>query len=44
MRIERGAGFVAMAFRHRMSRAGDPALHVHVVISNMTRATSDGDG
>jgi len=41
-RIERGEGFVGMAFRHRMSRAGDPALHVHVVVSNPTRATSDG--
>lgn len=41
-RIERGLGFVGMAFRHRMSRAGDPALHVHVVISNLTRAASDG--
>lgn len=41
-RIERGRGFVGMAFRHRMSRAGDPALHVHVVISNLTRARSDG--
>lgn len=41
-RIERGEGFVGMAFRHRMSRAGDPALHVHAVISNLTRAASDG--
>lgn len=41
-RIERGEGFAGMAFRHRMSRAGDPALHVHVVISNLTRAASDG--
>jgi conjugative relaxase-like TrwC/TraI family protein len=40
--IERGSGFVGMAFRHRMSRAGDPALHVHVVISNLTRAAGDG--
>ena len=40
--IERGTGFVGMAFRHRMSRAGDPALHVHVVVSNLTRAASDG--
>ena len=39
---ERGRGFVGMAFRHRMSRAGDPALHVHVVLSNLTRAQSDG--
>jgi conjugative relaxase-like TrwC/TraI family protein len=40
--LERGQGFVGMAFRHRMSRAGEPALHVHVVISNLTRALSDG--
>lgn len=40
--IEPGEGFFGMAFRHRMSRAGDPALHVHVVISNLTRALSDG--
>lgn len=40
--IERGQGFVGMAFRHRMSRAGDPALHVHVVVSNLTRAARDG--
>ena len=41
-RLERGTGFAGMAFRHRMSRAGDIALHVHVVISNLTRAESDG--
>ncbi|HEU4598673.1 MAG TPA: MobF family relaxase, partial [Solirubrobacterales bacterium] len=41
-KIEPGAGFVAMAFRHRSSRAGDPALHTHVVTANMTRAVSDG--
>ncbi len=40
--IEPGEGFVAMAFRHRMSRAGDPALHTHVLVPNMTRAQSDG--
>jgi conjugative relaxase-like TrwC/TraI family protein len=39
--VERGAGLVGMAFRHRMSRAGDPALHTHVVVSNLTRAASD---
>ncbi|MGH2973925.1 MAG: MobF family relaxase, partial [Solirubrobacterales bacterium] len=39
--LESGSGFVGMAFRHRMSRAGDPALHVHVVVSNLTRAQSD---
>jgi TrwC relaxase len=40
--IEPGSGFVAMAFRHRMSRAGDPALHTHVLVSNLTKAASDG--
>lgn len=40
--IEPGAGFLSMAFRHRSSRAGDPALHTHLVTANMTRATSDG--
>ncbi|MFN8215699.1 MAG: MobF family relaxase [Solirubrobacterales bacterium] len=41
-RIERGTGFVSMAFLHRSSRAGDPTLHTHVVTANMTRAVSDG--
>jgi conjugative relaxase-like TrwC/TraI family protein len=40
--IEPGAGFAGMGFLHRSSRAGDPAIHTHVVVSNMTRATSDG--
>jgi conjugative relaxase-like TrwC/TraI family protein len=40
--VEAGRGFAGMAFRHRMSRSGDPALHVHVVVSNMTRAQRDG--
>jgi conjugative relaxase-like TrwC/TraI family protein len=29
-----GEGFLAAAFRHRTSRAGDPQLHTHVVIAN----------
>ena len=33
----RGEGFVAAAFRHRSSRAGDPLLHTHVVIGNLTQ-------
>jgi conjugative relaxase-like TrwC/TraI family protein len=33
----RGKGFVAAAFRHRASRAGDPQLHTHVLIANATR-------
>ena len=28
-------GFVGAAFRHRTSRAGDPALHTHVLLANM---------
>jgi conjugative relaxase-like TrwC/TraI family protein len=33
-----GDGFVAAAYRHRLSRAGDPQLHTHVVAANLTRA------
>ena len=36
-----GRGFVAAGFRHQTSRAGDPALHTHVLVANMTR-TADG--
>ena len=32
----RGDGFVAATFRHRSSRAGDPLLHTHVVVGNLT--------
>lgn len=34
----RGEGFIAASYRHRLSRAGDPQLHTHVVVVNMTRA------
>lgn len=37
----RGEGFVAAAFRHRMSRAGDPQLHTHVLVANLIH-TADG--
>jgi conjugative relaxase-like TrwC/TraI family protein len=36
-----GDGFVAAAFRHRTSRAGDPHLHTHVVVANVAHARSD---
>lgn len=36
-RPEPAAGFVAAAYRHRMSRAQDPQLHTHVVCANMAR-------
>jgi len=31
-----GNGFLAAAYRHRSSRAGDPQLHTHVLIANAT--------
>ena len=36
-----GNGFLAAAYRHRSSRAGDPQLHTHVLIAN---ATTGPDG
>jgi hypothetical protein len=41
VRVEVGEGFVAAAYRHRMSRAEDPQLHTHVVAANMARG-ADG--
>jgi conjugative relaxase-like TrwC/TraI family protein len=35
--IESGEGFIAAAYRHRMSRALDPQLHTHVVAANLTK-------
>lgn len=43
-------GLVAAAFRHRVSRAGDPLLHSHVLVANLGRSqdgqwrTLDGRG
>ncbi|MGH9030645.1 MAG: MobF family relaxase, partial [Acidimicrobiia bacterium] len=37
-----GTGLIAAAFRHRTSREGDPQLHTHVVVANMTRGP-DGE-
>ncbi|WP_324341576.1 MobF family relaxase [Baekduia sp.] len=34
----RGDGLTVAAFRHRTSRAGDPQLHTHAVVSNATNA------
>ena len=36
-----GKGLVAAGFRHQTSRAGDPTLHTHVLVANLTR-TADG--
>ena len=33
----RGEGFMAAAFQHRTSRAGDPLLHHHVLVANLVR-------
>ena len=33
----RGNGFLATAFEHRSSRAGDPQLHTHVLVANATK-------
>ncbi|MDP8931608.1 MAG: relaxase domain-containing protein, partial [Actinomycetota bacterium] len=38
----RSNGFVAAAFRHRTSRAGDPLVHTHVLVANLARAVDDG--
>jgi conjugative relaxase-like TrwC/TraI family protein len=35
-------GYLAAAFTHRTSRAGDPQLHTHVLVANKVRAASDG--
>jgi conjugative relaxase-like TrwC/TraI family protein len=32
----KGKGFIAAAYAHRSSRAGDPQLHTHVLIANAT--------
>jgi conjugative relaxase-like TrwC/TraI family protein len=32
-----GNGYLAAAFDHRSSRAGDPQLHTHVLVANATR-------
>ena len=37
--VEEASGFVAAAFRHRTSRAGDPQLHTHVLVANLGRGT-----
>lgn len=35
-------GFVATAYQHRSSRAGDPHLHTHVLIAHPSHTASDG--
>ena len=39
--LARSQGLRAAAFLHRTSRAGDPQLHTHVLIANLTRS-ADG--
>jgi conjugative relaxase-like TrwC/TraI family protein len=33
----RGNGFIAAAYLHRSSRAGDPQIHTHVLVANATK-------
>jgi conjugative relaxase-like TrwC/TraI family protein len=35
--LVRGNGFIAAVFPHRTSRAGDPLLHSHALVANLTR-------
>jgi conjugative relaxase-like TrwC/TraI family protein len=35
--LVRGNGFLVAVFRHRTSRAGDPLLHSHALVANLTR-------
>ena len=35
----KGNGFLAAAYLHRSSRAGDPQLHTHALIANATQGT-----
>jgi Ti-type conjugative transfer relaxase TraA len=37
-------GLVAAGFRHRLSRAHDPALHTHVLVANLARAADGRSG
>jgi conjugative relaxase-like TrwC/TraI family protein len=39
--VERTAGLIGAAYRHRMSRALDPQLHTHVVVANLAQG-ADG--
>jgi hypothetical protein len=39
--VSKGRGFVAAAFRHRSSRAGDPQLHTHLVLANASQGADD---
>ena len=41
-RWEDTGGLVGARFDHRMSRAGDPQIHSHVVVLNMSRTERDG--
>ena len=42
LRRSTSTGLIATAFDHFDSRAGDPHLHTHVVISNKVRTVLDG--
>jgi conjugative relaxase-like TrwC/TraI family protein len=39
-----GEGFVGAVFPHRFTREGDPQVHVHCLVANMTLAGGEGTG
>ncbi|MBA3358671.1 MAG: relaxase domain-containing protein, partial [Thermoleophilaceae bacterium] len=39
-----GEGFIGAVFPHRFSRAGDPQVHVHCLVANMTLSGGEGTG
>jgi conjugative relaxase-like TrwC/TraI family protein len=43
-RVVRGGEMPAMGFLHRLSRAGDPHLHTHVLIANVVVDRTGGPG
>jgi conjugative relaxase-like TrwC/TraI family protein len=43
-RVVRGGDMVGVGFVHRLSRAGDPHLHTHVLIANLVADPTGGRG
>ena len=41
-RFLKAPNLLAAAYRHRLSRAGDPQIHTHVLISQLVKAPEDG--
>lgn len=43
-RVVRGGDMVGVGFLHRLSRAGDPHLHTHVLVANLVADATGGPG